>query len=685
MAFPAWGGAVGNAMMDAAIGYTNALLDKPKEEDEAAERKLKLEELRTRAELNRANAAWLERRQNAAGRTRAPIIKQLPSGEHVLYDENLADFVPIPGAKTRAPRALTPQQEFDRNTMDQIELQLGHPPPYTYEELQREGVAPLVDLLKQPRVYSGPTGYTTAEEIRDAFRNKQRVREVPGSGGQQPATPAQPPPADTAPRQPSAPPREPATSPPTTDPSLPSRPPPAARRAPAPTSGSRRVTGADVISEHVKYYTGKPEIELVQEFQKVSKRFQAKGSQYDKLLLDALAQVLHQQREGGGPIQGPPPPPVNLGKSSPSMPPETGPASTGESVPEQPETPPTSPTGKTVRTVETEGQRRDRELKEAEELRKQGKEDRALSDEERKQRSEARREALDLTGQFTNEQATIANKLFKEGKVRPETEGYYPLLNAEEKELVNALIRAPKLAKQLRDEETQQARMQTHHLKLLKEAKPYMDELQGLQATRKLVEQIIPLVKNKNIGLQASGRTLVGAVKSVLGFSSEYEKLVSEQITKQGLDPQIDELKARMLTQLVEMKDIDPKVKERLMNIAPQARLETLAAVIIYAHAMAVKRTFGQTERGLIGTDINFAEERFDPTKWISSPDVLLTNLGTLDRQIQDAVPILQNRIRMYYIDPATGKMLPGAPAGEREGASSAPATEDKLEILRGP
>lgn len=646
MALPAWGGAVGNALMDAAIGYTNALLDMPDEEEARLKRKRERERLESQIEVDKAHAEYY--RRPTTGRSRAPIIRQLPDGTYGLYDELIGDFVPIPGSQVRAPKPLTPLQQWDQDTMKQIEREVGHPPPYTWDELQQERVAPLVDMLKTPRIYGGPTGFTTAEDIRNARREGQPVRETPGLPTQQPSPPtgsqqkpAQPPPPPApVPSQPPAP-----ASPKSSGPGVTSTPPTAGRQK----SGN----------PYTDYYRGLDRAAILADLREAFQRDpQMKSGETQRRLIAARKEVMGRGEPDIFP--GDVFPDKGITTTPPSPPAEQAPASTPTVPPAAaaspgPRTAQAPPAGGTVPTYQTSGQaeqqtERQKEAARQEEELQLRREEAARQAERlqmdklnaaRLEREEQAKRLRELTGMVSKEQEMMTSILFSQKVVR---KPYYAELEPGEKEVVNRRILEPRRRKE--------------EIAALKLAQPFLDELDAIDATAYLTELIVPLLEKGNLGFFGRSKTWWEWFKSLPPWTKgQYYKEAEEELRAKGLTGALDDamVKTRVAAN-IESNDDD--VKKMMSPIAPQAALETYAAILAYVHAMTIKRTAGGTGRGIIKADMDAAHALFDPSLFFSSPDVMLTRLKSLQRYIQHPKPILEDRVRSYHIDPKNRTLL---------------------------
>lgn len=627
MAFPAWGGAVGNAMMDAAIGYTNALLDKPKEEDEAAERKLKLEELRARIDLNRANAAWLARRQNAAGRTRAPIVKQLPTGEHVILDEDTMGFVPIPGSKARAPRTGNPDWAMKWDLIRMMEDVIGKPRnEWDPGELEHPDIKPLWERFK------GLEDWTYVPGIGPVRRSDLRQ-------GAQPGTPSAQPPAGGP-----APSAAPSVSPTPAPAPTPDAKTPGPQTSAAPGEIPPQPQDDDLVVKRLKtLWAGKPKEFVQKEIAKLGR------DNLTQPIIIASALKAYADLFGGAPpgytVLGtdtaPGPTAATPGTAPPPPPPTTPPATGGRQagVVEPIAKSQAQIDAETEKAVEAQRKAEDQQIQRDQLAIQREKLELDKLNAARQQREQEARRQIELTGRVTAEQAAMTALLYSQRAV---SQPNYAQLNAREKGLVIRHLMEPKRRKEERE--------------ALKLAGPSLDELSALEATMELTELIIPLIESGNLGWLGRGKEWLTWGKNLLGSSAWYNE-AEKSLKEEGVTEKITEamVKARQAAMIAEN---DPEVQKAMSAIAPQSALQTLSSILAYTHAMAIKRTGAGTARGVIKSDMDEAHKFFDPSRFFASPDQLLTSLYSLQRFIQQARPRLRERVESFHIDPDKRKLM---------------------------
>src|SRR6185436_359235 len=141
-----YGGVLGDALLDASNAYLKAVVDAPRERVEQQKRELELERLKSQAALDRARAAFEDRRvSGATGRpqyvkTKQGVIERNPdTGEWSMAYE----------APPEAPKDQKAKEVFDNELIRLIEQKLGPRGTWTYEGLQRTDIRDLYDMLRR--------------------------------------------------------------------------------------------------------------------------------------------------------------------------------------------------------------------------------------------------------------------------------------------------------------------------------------------------------------------------------------------------------------------------------------------------------------------------------------------------------------------------------------------------------
>jgi hypothetical protein len=654
-----YGGVLGDALLDASNAYLKAVVDAPRERVEQQKRELELERLKSQAALDRARAAFEDRRvSGATGRpqyvkTKQGVIERNPdTGEWSMAYE----------APPEAPKDQKAKEVFDNELIRLIEQKLGPRGTWTYEGLQRTDIRDLYDMLRRgsdiQMLPGGGGGATTNRNVRE------------GSG-----TPAPPTPTPEPSSSPVAPAPQPAPRP--AGAGTPTSPEPV-----VPESRAQLRTNPALVTHYTTRYKAIPKEQAHKEMQATLDAEGLTPAQKDeKVASMAQAYITAYKTQPPGFAPGATPPETSLTRTAApgASAPTTGPGGTRVPVvrpglsPEQEAEETRKTQDAALKAEENERQRREAQIKEEQERR--------ATD------AVARQRALDLTGKFSNDQAAMANDLFAQGKVRPETEGYYPLLNAAEKKMVNDILLAPELVEEERKKAKELREARTEERAALKLAQPSLDELKALKMTQDLSEMILPLLERGNIGMGGKGKQIYNTVMqySPLWKNQKIQE-VEAQLKKEGVTGKIDA--AMVLPRLLAQQSEDPKVQlsSSANYLAGQARLQTLSSILVYVHAMAVKRSGGGTTRGVIKADLDNAERLFNPTLFLTNPAQLMENLKALQDFIQSARPEIEETVRSYGIDPRSRQFIGTATSpmpGRTPGAPTAP--EDVDRVNRGP
>lgn len=730
---PSWAGPVGGALQQAALGFSQALLDMPKEREEQRKRELDNQRLESQIALDKANAEKALKYGEEGD-----VIK---AGGRIYRRNKLTGLYEFEAGKplVDAVKPSDPEKARKWSVLKAMEKYYNKP---------MEEWGPEITLM-DPRYFEFMDYYRGVSGIVPTALGPYMRADIYG-------TPAAPPAAGTAPAP--APTPSPAAAP------APAQPPPAATSKPAqpPAAKGPIVSGPPVSTAPLRTSTpggtGQPAVVDVQPDPKTVQyydtRFRAiPQTQADKELAVALKtpglkpQQIVSMIEGYRQAYGVPPPGVSeqpagsAAPAAPSPPPPATPAVRPAPAPRggprvvNPAIVSDEQLREQERKAEDQRLQREANARDAErlqiareaeernrlgtgpnnqqnriandlymtkqvknpnyadlqpedrkkvddiieskeitdELRKQADELRKQSAEERAEERAKRQEQRELTGPVTPGQAAIANKLFSEGKVRKR---YYAELDADEQEMVNKIERAPKLRKE--------------HQEALKLAQPMMDELAMLESTQHLTREILPLLTRRNVGLGGSVQNFSNwAWQWKPGYKEGFLKRAEEQIEAEGLGPKIDEaLERAKATAAIE--GTDPGIISNLYYSGGRSRLEALSALLIYSHAMAQKRIGAGTARGITTEDMKEARQLFDPSSWWATPDKMVERLVALQGFIQRSRIRKEEEVRQRHIDPATGYLVLkdytiDQLSGEAEPPKSAPAASDAERLKQGP
>jgi hypothetical protein len=463
---PLYGGVLGDAMSDAANAYLKAVVDAPKEREEQRKRVLENERLESLAQLDRARAAYEERRLSGTGR---PVYVKTKQG---VLERN-----PDTGEWSVAYEA---PASSERGKPDEV--------------IKWQAIRGLEELFKKPHTAFGSDEFNSdnplARGLWDAYYGRSDLQPVGKDQTIFSKSQIRGAPSGT-PVQPSG---APAETPPVQSPAAAPAPSPApAPRTPARTTQAPTQTGQGAIKVWADNYGAMSDAELV-EAEKVLA--QMPHSPITTSQRTALEQV-KKARLTGTPVQSradrPPDMRVASGPSgtvsdaTPSGGPGVGPAPRTGTVPTQPSGQPrgtgtaSSPGG--FRPPKTPEQMLADEFKIRDQAMQEGKDDREAQRlvlayrEDQRQAHEDSRAAVRLAidkdrlviakeahaaqeadrqraiqehkegGMPTKDQATWANHLYVLGKV---DHPYYTELDTAQKKLVDDTVRIPKDADEAR-------------------------------------------------------------------------------------------------------------------------------------------------------------------------------------------------------------------------------------------
>ena len=225
---------------------------------------------------------------------------------------------------------------------------------------------------------------------------------------------------------------------------------------------------------------------------------------------------------------------------------------------------------------------------------------------------------------------------------------------------------------EMRPEREKQALLEQHRLthermeeertrlSALQKAQPAMNELRAIDTTKKLTDMILPLLSTTSVGtlgwLVEQGQGLLYAIP---GVPNPYHQRAEAMIAQnKPLVRAIDE--AAVQTRMAaNVQGSDPSV-QGLFSPNP-SRLRTLVAVLTYVHALTIKRSGGTAGRGVTVQDLKRADDIFPVHGWLSSTPNMIASLQGLQGYIQGAREEVNRTITDFGFDPVTHAWRPQA------------------------
>ncbi len=193
----------------------------------------------------------------------------------------------------------------------------------------------------------------------------------------------------------------------------------------------------------------------------------------------------------------------------------------------------------------------------------------------------------------------------------------------------------------------------------MKQASPHFAELRAMEMSQKLTERIVPLLEKRTVGPGGMISWAVQALSSLPLVPSAYRQQATQQLNQQlekqvpGISKAIDE--TRMQAQIAANVE-DNEAPVRTFLLGPEiSKLHTLVGILTYSHALAMKRGGGAGgSRGINKADLDRSEKLFSVDTWRANPDTVMGALQGLQGYIQAARPYVEEEIRALHIDPRT-------------------------------